>query len=89
MGLGTKETLTQYELAKTVKMACLKYILTVHCSSVKPELNQLGLSTLMIGTGYANLSMNSSLEAIISGVSSANRGVGPAPTNKWPKKAVP
>ncbi|MBK8567808.1 MAG: CHAT domain-containing protein [Saprospiraceae bacterium] len=75
VGLGTKETLTQYELAKTVKMACLKYILTVHCSSVKPELNQLGLSTLMIGTGYANLSMNSSLEAIISGVSSANREI--------------
>jgi hypothetical protein len=75
VGLGSKEILTQYELTKTIKMGCIKYILTKQSSENKPELNQIGLSALMVGTGYGNLSMNSSLSAIVEAVALANRDI--------------
>ncbi len=87
VGLGTKEGLTQSELAKSIQQACLKYILSQPSGddpltlSPTPDDSQsetngeLGISALLIGSGYGNLPMSNSLSAILEGICNANIAV--------------
>lgn len=79
VGLGLSETLNAYQLTVTVEKAVSDYLLT-HCKSdvAKQENNQkkkLGLSTLLIGAGYAGMAVESACRAIMQGVINANQGI--------------
>ena len=70
VGLGEPGSLTSFQLAKTVEQGVLNYLLSV---KDKPATNKgVGISALIIGCGYGGQSIESSLKAIIEGVSNAN-----------------
>ncbi len=73
-GLGKTNELTIYLLSKTVEMATLKYAMFMRdnytLSRAKKYAN--GISFILIGIGYGNLSINDSVKGILLGVSKAN-----------------
>jgi tetratricopeptide (TPR) repeat protein len=80
IGLGIPENLTAAELTKSVEQGTINYMLhrntctyTDASTSDAPEL--LGISTLIIGSGYGGLSIENSIKAIIKGVHDANEKV--------------
>jgi CHAT domain-containing protein len=76
VGLGKPEDLTSPELTKTVEQGVSKYILhgfdknRRYISSEKEK--TIGISSLIIGSGYGGLSIENSVKAIIQGVHNAN-----------------
>jgi CHAT domain-containing protein len=77
VGLGKPENLTGPELTKTVEQGVAKYIL--HVADEKRRLKLLsekdktiGISSLIIGSGYGGLAVENSVKAIIQGVHNAN-----------------
>ena len=70
IGLGEAGSLTSFQLAKTVEQGILNYLLSVKDNPVTKK--GVGVSALIIGCGYGGLSIESSLKAIIEGVSNAN-----------------
>ncbi len=77
VGLGMPEDLTASELTKTVEQGAADYLLQLnsHARSAKsPDEADagIGLSSLIVGCGYAGLSIENSLKAIIQGVQNAN-----------------
>ena len=75
-GLGRAGTLTAYQLTKTVEQATAKYLLDLNQKNKKQQLikgrGKVGISSLIIGSGYGGLTIESSLRAIIQGVQNAN-----------------
>lgn len=69
VGLGKPENLTPFELSTTVEQACLAYM----SSKEEKTGNGFKLTSLLIGSGYANLNISNSLYAIIDGITNANR----------------
>jgi CHAT domain-containing protein len=77
VGLGMPEDLTASELTKTVEQGAADYLLQLnsHAGSAKSPDEAgagIGLSSLIVGCGYAGLSIENSLKAIIQGVQNAN-----------------
>ena len=77
VGLGKPENLTGPELTKTVEQGVAKYIL--HVADEKRQLKlhtekdkTIGISSLIIGSGYGGLAIENSVKAIIQGVHNAN-----------------
>jgi len=77
IGLGKPENLTAPELTKSVEQGVSNYIL--HLNDEKDQINTtngeyktVGLSSLIIGSGYGGLSVENSIKAIIQGVHNAN-----------------
>ncbi len=77
IGLGTPGELTAFELTRTIEQGISNYLL--HLSScnllIKPsakDTEHVGISSLIIGSGYAGLSIEDSVKAIIQGVYNAN-----------------
>ncbi|TNF44481.1 MAG: CHAT domain-containing protein, partial [Bacteroidetes bacterium] len=77
VGLGKPEFLTGPELTKTVEQGIAKYLL--HVADEKSRLNvfsenekSIGISSLIIGSGYGGLTIENSVKAIIQGVHNAN-----------------
>lgn len=70
VGLGEVGSLTSFQLARTVEQGALNYILTLKDKSVTQK--GVGISALIIGCGFGGLSVESSLKAVIEGVSNAN-----------------
>jgi hypothetical protein len=77
VGLGKQENLTGPELTKTVEQGVSKYILYV--ADKNRRLNEsaekdktIGISSLIIGSGYGGLAVENSIKAIIQGVYNAN-----------------
>lgn len=69
VGLGRPEELTPRWLSHTVEKACLGYM----SSQEKATSEGYELSSLLIGSGYGNLSLTSSIQAILEGIIRANR----------------
>jgi CHAT domain-containing protein len=77
VGLGKPGNLTASELTKTVEQGVAKYLLSLwHHDSSKTQSTSnfimTGVSSLVVGCGYAGLSIENSIKAIIQGVSNAN-----------------
>jgi CHAT domain-containing protein len=79
VGLGLSETLNTYQLTITVEKAVSDYLLT-HCkkqvaNQVNNNKKKWGISTLLIGAGYAGMAIESTCRAIMQGVINANQSV--------------
>lgn len=78
VGLGKQDELSGFNLAKAIELAVLKYsILYRDYESEKAYDNnpELSISTVLIGSNYAGLSINESINSIISGVKKANEKI--------------
>lgn len=73
-GLGATETLTQFLLSKTVKLAALKYAMFMRDNYTLPEAKKYasGISFILMGIGYGKLPIEESLKGILLGVAKAN-----------------
>ncbi|MFK8010144.1 MAG: CHAT domain-containing protein [Saprospiraceae bacterium] len=72
VGLGLIENLTPFLLSRTIELGCLEYLLTLNTYRNKKKDDIVGISSLLVGSRYANLSLNNSINAIIDGVINAN-----------------
>ncbi len=73
-GLGEFGTLNAYLLTKTLEQAAAKYLLYINNTAgadVK-AIETVGLSSLIIGSGYGGLSVENSIKAICEAVQNAN-----------------
>jgi hypothetical protein len=80
IGLGIPENLTATELTKSVEQGTINYLLRRNTSNLTdlPSSDageSLGISTLIIGSGYGGLSIENSIKAIIKGVHDGNEKV--------------
>jgi CHAT domain-containing protein len=73
VGLGEPGKLTSFSLAKTVEIAITDYLLQLCSSKNCPD--TIGISTLLIGSGYGGLSIQNSTIAIVEGVTKANNNI--------------
>ncbi|MBK7763882.1 MAG: CHAT domain-containing protein [Bacteroidetes bacterium] len=72
IGIGEVDKLTAQQLTVTVEKAMIEYLST-HCRiSGNSGMNKSGISTLLIGTDYGGLSVESSIRSIIQGIQFAN-----------------
>jgi pimeloyl-ACP methyl ester carboxylesterase len=71
VGLGIVGTLTAFNLSSTVEQGVVDYVLTLKTSSSAGK--PLGISSLIIGSEFAGLTIENSMEAIITGVKNANQ----------------
>ena len=75
VGLGDKEELTGYNLARTVEKGILKYAVFSRDNQTDPDTtaNSYGISTLLIGSNYGQLPLRECIQSIILGVMQANK----------------
>ncbi|AWI25783.1 CHAT domain-containing protein [Flavobacterium pallidum] len=73
IGLGEPEKLTSYMLSKSVAIGAANYLIGMQASNTGYK--TIGISALLIGTGYGNLSIENSVKAVIEGVNNANNTV--------------
>lgn len=73
VGLGEPGKLTSFLLTKTVEIGVTDYLLSLSNTQDSPE--SVGLSSLLIGSGYGGLSIHNSTSAIIEGVNKANNNI--------------
>ena len=77
IGLGAPGRLSSYQLAQTVELGVIKYMLELVNLFNKNETENIpaetGISVLLIGCGYGGLSIESSIRSIIQGVQNANK----------------
>jgi hypothetical protein len=69
-GLGEVGRLTAFQLSKTVEQGVSKYLLLLKTRPDPPA--TIGVSALLIGSGFGGLSIENSVKAIIEGVNNAN-----------------
>lgn len=78
IGLGTPGNLTASELTKSVEQGVANFMLHQRnngYSGAKTESSIVGISSLIVGCGYAGLSIENSVKAILQGVQNANNKV--------------
>ena len=75
VGLGEPENLTPFLLSQTIEQGCLDYVLARKDHSRLPEKNGYGISTLLVGNSYGNLTLSNSILAILEGVVNANKKI--------------
>lgn len=73
IGLGEPENLTPFLLSKSVELGCLEYLLRLRDGPGLPNGQNTGISALLVGSGYANLSLSNAINAILEGVVNANQ----------------
>ncbi|WP_309640703.1 CHAT domain-containing protein [Flavobacterium sp.] len=73
VGLGEPGKLTSHLLAKTVEIGVSDYLLSLCNADNCPD--SVGISTLLIGSGYGGLSIQNSTNAIIEGINKANKNI--------------
>ena len=73
-GLGDTESLTQFLLSKTVKLASLKYAMFMRDNYTLPQAKKhaTGISFILMGIGYGKLPVEESIKGILLGVAKAN-----------------
>ena len=71
IGLGDFGTLTAFQLAKSIEQGTSNYLLSLNNHHVKTHL-QPGITSLIIGCGYGGLTIDSSVNAVATGVNNAN-----------------
>lgn len=80
VGMGRQGLLTEHRLAITVEQGVVRYLASLNTKSDSLPINsqkikRIGISTLLIGSHYGGLSIDSSVRAIIQGVQNANAKV--------------
>jgi len=75
VGLGVPEEITPFRLSQTVEQGCLEYAMINRDESGRDEEKETGISTLLIGSSYGNLSLSNSIQAILEGVRNANKKI--------------
>ena len=70
VGLGEPDQLTSFQLSKSIEQGVLNYLLSIRGTTIPKK--GIGVSSLIIATGYGGLSVEGSLKAIIDGVNRAN-----------------
>ncbi|MDQ6845769.1 MAG: hypothetical protein M3Z92_15735, partial [Bacteroidota bacterium] len=81
IGLGEAGSFTAYQLTQTVEQGISKYLLSLDrkelatVSNSQPNSNAIGVSSLIIGSGYGGLSIENSIRAIMQGIQNANRKI--------------
>ena len=75
IGLGEMEKLTPFLLSKTIEQGCLEYLLQKNKHEKKTSADHVGISTLLVGSDYANLSLSNSINAILEGIVNANKKI--------------
>lgn len=70
IGLGEPDQLTSFQLSKSIEQGILNYLLIIRGKDVSKK--SIGVSALIIATGYGGLSVEGSLKAIIDAVNRAN-----------------
>ncbi len=77
LGLGAQGELTPYQLMLSVQSAILKYAFFFKDNYEDPEIKRNGrvISTVLIGSAFAGLTLNDSLRAIVRGVEKANEKI--------------
>ena len=73
VGMGEPDQLTSFQLAKSVEQGVLNYLLSLRGKEI-PK-NGLGVSSLVMASGYGGLSIESSMKATILGVDQANEKI--------------
>lgn len=77
-GIGDQDKLTAFDLSVTTERAASKYLLIINGQQ---KLNSnvvkdhIGISPLMIGCGYGGQSIESSVQAILQGITNANKKI--------------
>ncbi|MEO6219393.1 MAG: CHAT domain-containing protein, partial [Ginsengibacter sp.] len=80
VGLGESGSFTAYQLTQTVEQGVCKYLLNL-CrkelanNNSKKSTGSIGLSSLIIGSGYGGLSIENSVRAILQGIQNANNKI--------------
>ncbi len=80
VGLGDPGALTSFQLAKTVEQGITNYLLLLNDkggakNSSLRVFDKVGISSLVIASGYGGISVENALKAILLGVSRANEKV--------------
>jgi hypothetical protein len=80
IGLGKPENLTAHALTKSVEQGTSNFLLTINdqFKKVTPSnahSEPVGVSSLLVGSGYGGLSVENSMKAIIQGIYNANNKV--------------
>jgi len=83
VGLGEPDYLTSLELSKSVEHGVLNYLFTLVGKEI-PK-NGVGVSSLVMASGYGGLTMESSMKAIINGVNRANDKIRRLDNPAYPK----
>jgi tetratricopeptide (TPR) repeat protein/pimeloyl-ACP methyl ester carboxylesterase len=73
VGLGEPDQLTSFQLSRSVEQGVLNYLLSIRSTTVPKK--GIGVSSLIVATGYGGLSVEGSIKAIIEGVNRANEKV--------------
>lgn len=73
VGLGDPGKLTSFLLTKTVEIGVSDYLLGLSNTEDCPD--SVGISTLLVGSGYGGLSIFNSTSAILEGVNKANKNI--------------
>ena len=75
VGLDSFGALTSFQLIQTVEQGVAKYLLEANsrcvCEKEAPQ-TVMGISTVLIGSGYGGLSIENSVRAIVQGIQNAN-----------------
>lgn len=85
IGLGDKDDLTGYNLAKSVEKAMLKYAVFFRDNKMDMHDNEevsTSISTLLVGSNYGKLPMKESIRSILLGINNANAIIGQFDTLK-------
>ncbi|MEO7315483.1 MAG: CHAT domain-containing protein, partial [Ginsengibacter sp.] len=76
VGLGPLSSFTAYQLTQTVQQAVCKYLLNIDKQNDgKHPIETLGISALVVGSGYGGLSIENAARAIVQGVQNANEKI--------------
>jgi len=73
VGMGEPDFLTSQELSKSVEQGVLNYLISL--SGKEKKIETVGISALIMASGYGGLTIESSMKAVISGVNQANSKV--------------
>ncbi|RYF90962.1 MAG: hypothetical protein EOO03_02505 [Chitinophagaceae bacterium] len=71
VGLGSLHAFTAYELTQTVQQGVSKYLLDIKRQG-NNNAEKIGISSLLVGSGYGGLSIENAIRAIVQGVQNAN-----------------
>ena len=72
VGLGLLGAFTAYQLTQTVQQGVCKYMLDYDQQPAKRKQPFLGISAIIVGSGYGGLTIENAVRAIIQGVQNAN-----------------
>lgn len=75
VGLDSFGALTSFQLIQTIEQGVAKYLLEANSRSAflkEAPQTTMGISTVLIGSGYGGLSIENSVRAIVQGVQNAN-----------------